>query len=155
MDPITIREYQPEDFNPVTILWRIARERSMPEFQRAKGYFFYQDQEYFRNRIVQEYAVRVAIMDNHPVGFMAIKNDFIDQLYIHPDFQRRGIGARLIEFARGASPDHLWLYTLKINTIARAFYEKQRFAAEKFGCSPPPENEPDVEYHWRNRHAYP
>jgi hypothetical protein len=40
------------------------------------------------------------------------------------------------------------LYTLQINTNARAFYERNGFRALKFGLSPPPESEPDVEYHW-------
>lgn len=149
MDPINIREYQPEDFDPVTILWRVAREKSLPDFQRAKGYFFYQDQEYFQNQIVQKNAVWVAVTEGRPVGFMAINHEFIDQLYIHPDFQGRGIGAQLLDLARTASPAHLWLYTLQVNARARAFYERHGFTAEKFGTSPPPENEPDVEYHWR------
>jgi GNAT superfamily N-acetyltransferase len=151
MDQIDIREYHPGDFDPVTILWRVAREKSLPDFQRKKGYFFYQDQEYFQNRILRDNAVWVAEMKGRPVGFMAIENDFIDQLYVHTDFQRCGIGTRLLDFARISSPDHLWLYTLQINVHARTFYERHGFVPEKFGTSPPPENEPDVEYHWRNR----
>jgi ribosomal protein S18 acetylase RimI-like enzyme len=88
-------------------------------------------------------------MDGRPVAFMAMHADFIDHLYIHPEFQRRGIGQALLNFAREKSPDHVWLYTLQINVHARAFYEKNGFVAEKFGVSPSPENEPDVEYHWR------
>jgi len=45
---LVIREYKPDDFDVVTILWRIAREKSVPEFQREKGHFFYEDQEYFQ-----------------------------------------------------------------------------------------------------------
>jgi ribosomal protein S18 acetylase RimI-like enzyme len=78
-----------------------------------------------------------------------MENEFIDQLYIHPAYQRRGIGEALLNFARKQSPDHLWLYTLQDNVNARAFYEKNGFIAEKFGMSPPPESAPDVEYHWR------
>ena len=78
-----------------------------------------------------------------------MNKDFIDHLYIDPGFQRRGLGKTLLKFARERSPDHLWLYTLQINVNAHAFYEKNGFVAEKFGVSPPPVNEPDVEYHWR------
>jgi ribosomal protein S18 acetylase RimI-like enzyme len=46
-------------------------------------------------------------------------------------------------------PKHIWLYTHAANKMARAFYEKNGFVAEKFGVSPEPESEPDVEYHWR------
>jgi ribosomal protein S18 acetylase RimI-like enzyme len=144
-----IRPYRDDDFDAVTILWRVAREKSLPDFQRAKGHFFYEDQEYFRDRILKTNRVWVVEIKKRPIAFMAMNNDFIDQLFIHPEHQRRGIGETLLNFARERSPEHLWLYTLQSNIHARAFYEKNGFTAEKFGVSPPPENEPDVEYHWR------
>ena len=144
-----IRPYHPEDFDRVTILWRISREKSLPEFQMMKGHFFYEDQHYFQNHILKENQVWVAEADGRPVAFLAMNGDFIDQLYIHPDYWRQGIGQALLHFARERSPEHLWLYTLQVNVNARAFYEKNGFVAEKFGVSPPPESEPDVEYHWR------
>jgi ribosomal protein S18 acetylase RimI-like enzyme len=144
-----IREYRDEDFDAVTILWRVAREKSLPDFQREKGYFFYQDQDYFRDHVLKQNRVWVVEVDHRPVAFMAMQNEFIDQLYIHPDYQRQGIGKALLHFARKQSPDHVWLYTLQVNVNARAFYEKNGFVAERFGVSPPPELAPDVEYHWR------
>lgn len=145
-----IRDYRSEDFDAVTILWRVSREKSLPEFQRAKGHFFYEDQDYFRDHILRQNQVFVVENDHRPVAFMAMRDDFIDHLYVHPDHQQRGVGKALLDLARQRSPEHVWLYTLQINTQARAFYEKNGFVAEKFGMSPPPESEPDVEYHWRN-----
>jgi ribosomal protein S18 acetylase RimI-like enzyme len=147
--PFIIRDYRPEDFDAVTILWRVSREKSLPEFQRAKGHFFYEDQDYFRDHILKENQIFVVESEARLVAFMAMRDDFIDQLYVHPDHQNRGIGKALLEYARQRSPEHLWLYTLQINMNARAFYERSGFTAERFGFSPPPENEPDVEYHWR------
>jgi len=146
-----VREYKRQDFDAVTILWRVAREKSLPDFQREKGHFFYEDQKYFRDQILRKNKVWVAESDNHILAFIAIKDDFIDQLFIHPAHWRQGIGETLLNFARTKSPDHLWLYTLQVNVIARAFYEKNGFVAEKLGVSPPPESEPDVEYHWRKK----
>lgn len=146
-----IREYRAEDFDAVTILWRISREKSLPEFQMMKGHFFYEDQNYFQHRILRDNQVWVVGAQNRPIAFMALNKDFVDQLYIHPDYWRMGIGTMLLKFARERSPDHLWLYTHQANVNARSFYEKNGFVAEKFGVSPPPESEPDVEYHWRNR----
>ena len=144
-----IREYREEDFDAVTILWRISREKSLPEFQLEKGNFFFEDINYFRNYVLQENKVWLATLNDRPVALMAINGDFIDQLYVHPDHWRRGVGEMLLAFARKLSPEHLWLYTLQINVNARAFYEKNGFVAEKYGISPPPESEPDMEYHWR------
>ena len=144
-----IREYQDADFDSITILWRIAREKAMPEFQRAKGHFFYEDQWYFKNHILKENKVWIVVNETRPVAFMAMKDEFIDQLYVHPNHWRQGFGKLLLRFAREMQPEHVWLYTLQVNTNARAFYEKNGFLAEKFAVSPAPENEPDVEYHWR------
>ena len=122
-----IRDYRPEDFDAVTILWRVAREKSLPEFQRAKGHFFYEDQDYFRDHVLKENHVFVVEVDERPVAFMAMRDDFIDHLYVHPDYQNRGIGKDLLALARQRSPEHIWLYTLQINRNARAFYEKNGF----------------------------
>jgi ribosomal protein S18 acetylase RimI-like enzyme len=100
---------------------------------------------------LQENQVWVVEVDSRPVAFMAMNREFVDQLYIHPDYWRQGIGNALLNLARQRSPEHVWLYTLQVNVNARAFYEKNGFVAEKFGMSPPPENEPDVEYHWRRK----
>jgi GNAT superfamily N-acetyltransferase len=146
---LKIRKYKPSDFDAVTILWRLAREKSLPEFQRVKGHFFYEDRDYFRDHILPENEVWVKEAGALAVAFLAMREDFIDHLYVHPDHWRHGLGQELLMFARRLSPSHLWLYTLQINESARLFYEKNGFQAVRFGVSPPPENEPDVEYHWR------
>ena len=144
-----IRPYQPDDFEPVTHLWRVAREVSLPDFQAAKGHPFEKDQWYFREHILPNNTVWVIDRDRYPVAFLAIDGDMINHLYVHPDYQRQGIGVLLLAFARQLSPSGLQLFTLQINAIARAFYEKNGFEAAKFGISPPPESEPDILYHWK------
>jgi len=146
---ISPRLYQNADFDALLILWRIAREKSLPDFQRHKGHFLYEDLWYLREHLLPENTVWVVEDEQgRPLAFMAIKADFIDHLYVHPDHWRQGIGDALIQFARTLSPQHLWLYTLQDNVNARAFYEKNGFIATKLGISPPPENEPDVKYEW-------
>jgi ribosomal protein S18 acetylase RimI-like enzyme len=148
---VKIRPYRPADFDAVTILWRISRERSLPDLQRAKGYFFYQDLDFFRERVLGQNQVWVTVDEtDRPTALMAMRDEFIDLLYVHPDHWRQGLGRQLLDHARSLSPQHLWLYTLQSNTQARAFYEKNGFVPERFGVSPPPESEPDVEYHWRH-----
>jgi len=145
---ILIRPYRSDDFEALTLLWRRAREQAFPEFQREKGHTFEEDQEYFRDVILIHNDVWVAEADGKATAFMAISGDFIDQLYVDPVYQRSGLGKALLEHARSLSPEHLWLFTLQINTNGRAFYERNGFRPVKFGVSPPPESEPDVEYHW-------
>ena len=93
---IIIREYKRQDFDALTILWRVAREKSIPDFQLRKGHFFYEDRDYFENQILTRNQIWAAAIDNHPVAFMALENEFIDQLYVHPDHWRKGIGRSLL-----------------------------------------------------------
>ncbi len=145
---MVIRPYRSDDFESVTTLWRRAREQAFPDFQRRKGHSFEEDQAYFRDVILANKDVWIVEVDEVPAAFMALAGDFIDQLYVDPDYQRIGLGESLLAHARRLSPRHLWLYTLQINTGGRAFYEKNGFHAVELGISPPPESEPDVEYHW-------
>ncbi|MCX6065853.1 MAG: GNAT family N-acetyltransferase [Chloroflexi bacterium] len=149
MKPI-IRPYRSADFDAINILWRISREKSLPDFQQRKGYFFYQDMAYFRDHILTESQVWVLEESEtgRPAAFMAVKDDFIEHLYVHPDHWRKGLGGQLLQFVRTLSPQHLWLYTLQVNHNARAFYEKNGFVIASLGISPPPESEPDVRYEW-------
>ena len=64
--PFFIRDYRATDFDAATILWRVAREKSIPEFQNAKGHFFFEDQDYFRNFILKENRVFVVESDKRP-----------------------------------------------------------------------------------------
>jgi ribosomal protein S18 acetylase RimI-like enzyme len=146
---VAIRAYRRADFDAVTALWRFAREKSLPDFQRSKGHFFFEDCEYFRNYVLEKNRLWVALLERRRVGFIAMNVDFVDQLHVHPEYWRRGVGSALLEHARRRSPRHVWLFTLQANAGARAFYEARGFVAEKFGVSPPPESEADVEYHWR------
>ncbi len=146
---INPRLYKNEDFDALVILWRISREKSVPDFQLRKGHFFYEDMDYFRDHLLAGNTAWVVEDESgRPAAFMAIKDDFIDHLYVHPAHWRKGFGEQLLAFARTLSPARLWLYTLQINTNARAFYEKNGFKPIAFGVSPAPESEPDVKYEW-------
>ena len=148
MQPI-IRLYKPEDFEDITRLWFEAETAAMPKLMARMGYKIEDAREYFRNVVVPENQIWVYERDGVPLGFLAIQGEFIDRLYVDPAYHRQGIGYALLMKARQLLPKHMWLYTHVANKMARAFYEKNGFVAEKFGVSPEPESEPDVEYHWR------
>jgi hypothetical protein len=88
-----IREYRPEDFDALTILWRVAREKSLPDFQRRKGHFFYEDQDYFRAHILQEN--QFCGGDNNRRAILPMGSDFVQYIYI-PIFKMRHRKSSLI-----------------------------------------------------------
>ena len=88
----------------------------------------------------------IAEHEAEPVAFVALDGNTLDRLYVHPDFQRLGIGKQLLQFCLEQRPEGLRLFTHQKNVRARQFYENFGFKAVRFGISPPPESVPDVEY---------
>jgi len=146
-----IRPYREDDFEAVTQFWFEAMEVAMPGLNERLGHTLEDACEFFKNVVVVEDELWVCEMNGVPVGYLGMQGGFIDRLYVAPAYHRRGIGQALLDHARTISPNHLWLYTHVANSIARVFYENNGFIAENFGMSPPPESEPDVEYHWRKQ----
>ncbi|MEK6719848.1 MAG: 6-phosphogluconolactonase [Chloroflexota bacterium] len=84
------------------------------------------------------------------VGLMILGPATVEQLYVHPDQQGRGIGSRLMSLARDRRPDGLELYTFEVNERARAFYRRRGFNEIAFGDgSANEERQPDVRMAWR------
>jgi putative acetyltransferase len=146
---VRIRRYGPDDFEAVTDLWRRARLQAFPGVERRLGHTPQQDHRYFREVMLPRHDLWVVEVEGCPAGFMAIAGDFIDQLHVAPEHQHRGLGQALLAHARALSPGGLRLFTFQINARGRAFYEKNGFVLVRLGVSPPPESEPDAEYHWR------
>ncbi|MDI2057261.1 MULTISPECIES: GNAT family N-acetyltransferase [Bradyrhizobium] len=81
-------------------------------------------------------------------GVIAFHDDWIEQLYVLPDAQGRGIGGALLEIAR-QDADRLQLWTFQRNARARRFYETRGFVAvEETDGSGNGEREPGVRYRW-------
>jgi GNAT superfamily N-acetyltransferase len=92
----------------------------------------------------------VALLDDRIVAVLALDDAGIDQLYVHPDAQGRGIGSELVELAKQRRPGGLELYTFQVNARARRFYERQGFVVAAMGDgSGNEEGQPDVLYRWR------
>lgn len=145
-----IRPYREEDFETVAKFWFEAIEVAEPELVQRMKYEFTGAREYFKVLVIEN-QMWVYELDGTPVGFLGIQGEYIDRLYVDPKFHRRGIGKALLDHARTLSPQHLWLKTDQANKMSRPFYEKNGFVATRFGVSPPPESEPDVEYHWYSK----
>ncbi len=105
---------------------------------------------WFARIVLVEHEVWLAELEGRPVGVMVLRGEFMDQLYVRPEAQRRGVGARLVAQAKRGRA-RLRLYTFESNEPARAFYEKHGFKAIAFGDGTAnEEGAPDVLYEWRS-----
>jgi GNAT superfamily N-acetyltransferase len=91
----------------------------------------------------------IALQAGQAVGFLSLQGDYIDQLYLAPPFQARGIGTVLLDQAKRLSPGSLHLHTFQCNTRARRFYEARGFVIVSQGDgSANQEGQPDLCYRW-------
>ncbi len=92
-----------------------------------------------------------AVVAGRIVGIVAFTSEWINQLYVLPDWQGRGIGSRLLAIAQ-ADAARLQLWTFQRNVAARRFYERQGFVMVTMtGGGDNEEKEPDVLYVWSKR----
>jgi len=84
------------------------------------------------------------------IGLMVLHGDWLDQLYLDPDWTGRGVGHQLVELAKRRRPQGLQLWTFASNTRAQAFYARKGFVAvERTDGSANEEHAPDIRYVWR------
>ncbi len=140
---------RPDELEGVVRMWRRSREDAQPWLEARMGHTADGNLRHFREVIAVKHEVWVALEEDRVVALLALAHGHVDQLYVEPAAQRRGVGSALIEHARSLFPAGLTLFTHQRNTRARAFYEKCGFEIVRFGVSPPPESEPDVAYAWR------
>lgn len=113
-----------------------------------------EDRTYFREHVFAECEVWGAI-DEKMLGVIAFRAGWIDQFYVLPASQGRGIGNALLQIAQASSPS-LLLWTFQRNAPARLFYETRGFAAiQETDGSANEEREPDVLYRWERETDFP
>lgn len=143
---VLLKKLALEDMQAVAKIHRAAFDDRLPWL--AGRHTPEEDLDFFRGRVFRDCVVWGALGADGLAGFIAFRRDWIDQLYVLPSAQRRGIGTRLLSVAKQAEPQ-LQLWTLRANTPARLFYERHGFVAigETDG-SGNEEREPDILYRW-------
>jgi ribosomal protein S18 acetylase RimI-like enzyme len=120
----SIRPYQKSDLEIVASIW-VESWKSNGVSTAVGGV----TRDYLRERLPQEitggWSVHVALCGLNVTGFVAFHADHLQQLFIAPAFQSRGIGKALLNFAKRQMPDGFWLTTAVENTNACRFYERE------------------------------
>ncbi|QWC85604.1 GNAT family N-acetyltransferase [Nocardioidaceae bacterium] len=93
--------------------------------------------------------VWVADRDGAVVGFAELRQDWLDDLYVHPDHAGTGVGTALVDCVRGLRPGGVSLWCFATNAPARAFYAARGFVElETTDGSANEEGVPDVRLVW-------
>jgi GNAT superfamily N-acetyltransferase len=138
------RAAEPADFDAIARIWlesALASEGATPSLAEL------------RSRVDAEIAagwdVTVALDGREIVGFLALKPAIaaLDQIFILPEHQGRGIGGDLIERAKQAMPGGFTLRTASTNLKARRFYSGAGLSLLEEGLHPRTGN-PVCYYGW-------
>ncbi|MDF2966796.1 MAG: family N-acetyltransferase [Nocardioidaceae bacterium] len=93
--------------------------------------------------------VWVAERSGRLVGLLVLDTAFVDQLYVRPGCQRRGIGSALLDLAKALRPGGFDLWVFEVNAPAIALYERAGMTvAEQTRGAGNDERAPDRRYRW-------
>ena len=107
-----------------------------------------EDRWFYRKRIFPMCQVWGWFADDVLSGMIAFRDGSVEQLYVLPVAQGRGLGTELLDIAKGAS-GRLELWTFQRNMLARRFYEARGFMlTEETDGARNEEREPDARYLW-------
>ncbi|MEM7196002.1 MAG: GNAT family N-acetyltransferase [Pseudomonadota bacterium] len=127
-------------------MWRDSKEHALGISELHS----FQDQlDFLNNSLCRDNVVYLAILGDQTTvaGLLATDGSRVNQLYVHIEHQKLGIGTQLLDLAKAMSTGELELFTFAANTAARAFYEKHGFEVVGRGCDNE-EGLPHIEYRW-------
>jgi GNAT superfamily N-acetyltransferase len=142
-----LRRLELGDMDAAALVHRAAFDRALPSL--AGRHTPAEDRWFFRERVFNICEVWGTFDGPAMTAMIAFREDWIDQLHVLAEAQRRGVGTQLLHVAQSCH-DRLQLWTLHRNTQARRFYEARGFALiEETGGSQNEEKEPDALYRWQ------
>jgi GNAT superfamily N-acetyltransferase len=141
-----IRQLELADMDAAAGVHRTAFDHALPwltGLHTPEG-----DRWFYRERVFTGCQVHGAFEGGALAAIIAFRGDWIDQLYVLPEVQGRGVGSELLQVAKRTF-DCLQLWTFQRNLSARRFYEARGFAlVEETDGARNEEKEPDARYLW-------
>ncbi len=106
--------------------------------------------EWITTVVIPEREVWLAVStDGQALAVFVLDDAWADQLYVDPAWTGKGLGSRLMKFAKSRRPTGLQLWTFATNVRAQRFYQRHGFVvAEMTDGSGNEEQEPDIRLVW-------
>ena len=141
-----LRNAESSDAIWIAQIHRLARSAAMPWLPVLHSPE--EDVVFFSEAVLPNENVRLIETEDQVVGFIAFRGEWLNHLYIHPNFWGRGFGSMLLNDAKTASTQ-LQLWTFQRNNAARSFYALHQFSeAERTDGANNEERTPDVRMVW-------
>ncbi len=118
-----IRSYKKEDLPELLDAWYTASLVVHPFLTEE---FFEQERKDIQEIYMPKAETYVYELDGQVVGYIALLGNEVGAIFVHSDFQGKGIGKKLMDYAKNIR-EYLVLDVFKKNKIGRAFYDKYGF----------------------------
>jgi ribosomal protein S18 acetylase RimI-like enzyme len=141
---VTIRPAVGADIDAVADIFQRARASAMPWLPIVHTH---EEDLAFFGTLVEAGEVTIAVDGGSALGFIAVEDDWVNHLYVDPDFHGRGVGTALLSRAQQA--DRLQLWAFAENHGARDFYRRRGFTEVEWTDGfRNEERTPDVRMEW-------
>ena len=136
MSQTIIRPARADEYDEVASIWMeswvstgleaaseslLAKLRARVPMEIAKGWSLY---------VADDNGALAAMLALH------LPDRYLDQLFVAPACQGKGLGRQLLAFTRQLLPDEIWLRCVRENEKAWRWYERERFVFEKEQLEP-------------------
>ena len=118
-----IRSYTDDDLDELLEVWYQA---SLIAHSFLSEDFLATERQQIAEHWLPQAETRVYETDGRVVGFVALMGNEVGAIFVHPDYQGRGIGRALMDGARASRP-FLELDVFEANAIGRRFYDQYGF----------------------------
>ncbi len=144
---IGIRPYESRDLDQTVDVWFTSWAATFPWLQHPWPRDRWRS--HFEAKLGKGATVFVVEQDARVVAFLLLFEALgrLDQIFVLPCEQRRGVGTSLLELAKQRCPRGLHLDTQQANDGARRFYERHGFSPGKAGVNTV-NGQPNIEYTW-------
>jgi GNAT superfamily N-acetyltransferase len=144
-----IRRAAADEALSVADVWLQARHAAFPAIPKP----MHSDDEVraFYSTVFPARDVWVVETGDALVAMLVLEDDWLDQLYVLPEWTGRGVGSELVELAKAQRPSGLQLWAFQSNVRALRFYERHGFVAVETTDGDNEEGAPDVRYVWSGR----
>jgi GNAT superfamily N-acetyltransferase len=141
-----LRRARPDDVDAIVRIFRDSRAEAMPwlpVLHTAED-----DCDFFGRSFADGHEFWVAEVDGEVAGFAGLQDAFLNQLYVDPGFQRKGIGGALFARAKQSRPEGFRWWVFQWNDRARRFYEARGGVVIELNDAGGEEQLPDALYEW-------
>jgi GNAT superfamily N-acetyltransferase len=131
----TIRHARPDEYDDVARVWMESWVST--GLEEASNFLLANLRARVLREVEKDWTLYVADDGGRIAAILALRPpDHLDQLFVAPDYQRKGLGRRLLAFTHEQLRDEIRLRCVRENDKAWRWYEREGFVFEKEAVEP-------------------